>query len=425
MSSCVWYISKYVVTPAPGEPAGRSFGLMREIAKLGYDCVVVTSDSMGMFNAPEAHRPYEFENIQGMRFCRLRTLKYSGSKSIRRIMSWVDFEWRLLRLPTETLPRPDVIVASSLSLLTVLNGMRLSRQYRCRLVFEVRDIWPLTITAEGGFSRRNPLVLGLGVVEKLGYRQADAIVGTMPNLSEHVHNVTGETLPTYCVPMGVDTKAVESSEPLPADYAATYLPLDKFVVAYAGSIGISNALDVLFDCAQAMEDETDVHFVVVGDGDLRQTYINRYGSLSNLTFAPRVPKSMVHGFLTRCDLLYLSVHDSPVWDYGLSLNKMVDYMLAAKPIVASYSGYHSMINEAGCGTFVPAGDVERLRDEIGRYFRMPAAQRNEIGARGRNWLLDQRDYGVLARDYAQILFPESTDKCEAEPLPDFDASGSA
>ncbi len=127
--------------------------------------------------------------------------------------------------------------------------------------------------------------------------------------------------------------------------------------------------------------------------------------MTNLTFAPRVPKSQVHDFLTHCDLLYLSVHDSEVWDYGLSLNKLIDYMLAAKPIVASYSGYPSMINEAECGTFVPAADAVALRDEIRRFAEMPSDERTTMGERGRTWLLAQRTYRALAENYLTVLVP--------------------
>lgn len=378
---------------------------MREFARRGYRAVVVTSDSMGKFNAPIVEGQYVMEERDGVTICRIRTLKYSDSKSLRRILSWLDFERRLLRLPKHSLPAPDAVVVSSLSLLTVLNGFLLRRRYRCRLVFEVRDIWPLTIVEEGGFSRWNPLVLFLGAVERAGYRRADAIVGTMPNLGAHVENVTGRALPTHCIPMGIDTSASQSSQPLPADYVATYVPTDRFIVAYAGSIGISNAMDVLFQCAESLRNDERVHFVVLGDGELRESYIERYGALQNLTFAPRVPKSQVHDFLTRCDLLYLSVHTSKVWEYGLSLNKLIDYMRAAKPIVASYSGYQSMINEADCGTFVPAGDVAALRNEVIRYAGMSPGERTAIGERGREWLLERRDFRVLADDYQEILLP--------------------
>lgn len=393
--------------PVDGEPVDRSFGIMREVAALGYDTVIVTSDSLGLKNAAAVNEPYLVEKTHGLRLCRIRTSQYKASKSMRRIWSWVEFEWRLLRLPKDILPEPDVIVTSSLSLLTVLNGLRLRRRYKSRFVFEVRDIWPLTLTEEGGYSPRNPFVLGLGVIEKLGYRRADAIVGTMPNLGEHVEKVMGRQRPTYCVPMGVDNRAVDSHGSLPDDYIDKYIPSGKFVIAYAGSIGISNALDPLMECAASMQDQSDIHFVVLGDGDLREKYESEYGSLPNITFAPRVAKSQVHDFLTRCDLLYLSVHDSAVWRYGLSLNKLIDYMLAAKPIVASYTGFPSMINEADCGSFVPSGDVPALRDEIQRYKAMSPSDREAVGMRGRQWLLENRDYRVLAQDYVRILLPDS------------------
>ncbi len=158
-----------------------------------------------------------------------------------------------------------------------------------------------------------------------------------------------------------------------------------------------------------MKDDEATHFVVLGDGGLRETYLSRYGSLPNLTFAPRIAKSMVQDFLTRCDLLYVSVQDSAVWAYGQSLNKLIDYMLAAKPIVASYSGYPSMISEAECGTFVPVRDIAALEKEISRYREMDPATRESIGMRGRRWLLENRGYEVLARDYLEILFPRSID----------------
>lgn len=407
MSSCIWYISKYLVTPRAGDPAGRGYGLMREFARLGYQSVIITSDSMGRLDAPVAAQAYVIEEREGITLCRVRTLKYTESKSTRRILSWLDFERRLLRLKAEILPPPDVIVVSSLSLLTVLNGLRLRRRYRCRLAFEVRDIWPLTMVEEGGYSPRNPFVLLLGAIERLGYQRADAIVGTMPNLGEHVENVTGRPLPTATIPMGVDVEAIQSPETLPPDYVEAHIPTGKFLVAYAGSIGISNAMEVFFECVESMQQEQDIHFVVLGDGQLRQSYVDRYGSLPNLTFAPRVPKSNVHDFLTRCDLLYFSVYNGTLWHYGLSLNKVIDYMLAGKPIVASYSGYPSMINEADCGTFVPAGDAAALRHELRRYAAMPLQEREAIGGRGRSWLLANRDYAALARDYLKVLLPDN------------------
>jgi glycosyltransferase involved in cell wall biosynthesis len=80
-------------------------------------------------------------------------------------------------------------------------------------------------------------------------------------------------------------------------------------------------------------------------------------------------------------------------------------MLAGKPVVASYSGFPSMINEAECGSFVPAGDVIALRDEILRYEALSEAERKKVGARGRTWILEHRNFATLANDYLAVMFP--------------------
>jgi glycosyltransferase involved in cell wall biosynthesis len=376
---------------------------MRELARMGHQSIIITSTSNRLANVPAVTESYLLQRVDGVQVWWVKTLNYQAAKSIWRILSWFHFEWRLLRMPKAKLPRPDAIVVSSLSLLTVLNGFFMRWRYGARLVFEIRDIWPLTITEEGGFSTYNPLVLGLAYIERLGYLYSDALVGTMPNLGEHVSQVLGEPKPTYCIPMGVDEDSLKTVDDLPSDFVSKYIPLGKFVIAHVGSIGITNALDTMLECARAMDDESSIHFLVVGDGDLRVYYQQKYASLKNLTFVPPVPKSMVPAILSHCDLLYLSTHPSRVWKFGQSLNKLVDYMLAGKPIVASYTGFQSMINEANCGSFVPAGNVELLCLEFKRYARMPPSVRDEVGGRGRKWLLDNRLYPKLAGDYLKIL----------------------
>lgn len=403
MSTCIWYVSKYVSPPGSGTAGERGYLLMKELARLGHKVVIVTSDSNQLAAPPQLEGAYLLQDVDGIQLWWVRTMKYTVAKSMRRILSWLHFEWRLLWLPKKRLPRPDVVVVSSLSLLTILNGLLWKARYKCRLVFEIRDIWPLTITEVGGFKPSNPFVWGLGVVERLGYKYADAIVGTMPNLGKHVLNVLGYPRPTHCIPMGIDADLYAAPAALPDGYEEMNFPNGKFIVAHVGSIGITNALDTFLECAQAMSASPHIHFLVVGDGDLRETYRRQYAHLTNLTFAPRVAKTMVQTVLSQCDLLYFSVYVSKVWQYGQSLNKVIDYMMAGKPVVASYMGFPSMINEADCGSYVPAGDVTALQKEVERYAQMTEEERVVMGARGKNWLLANRQYPKLAADYLAIM----------------------
>lgn len=402
----VWYISKYFAPSTPVTPGGRGWFLMEELAKKGYVPVVITSDSNNLIEAPELIQSVTLVEQRGVNLVWLKTLKYGVAKSFYRILSWFHFEWNLLRLKKSSLPKPDVVVVSSLSLLTVLNGLLLKRKYKCRLVFEVRDIWPLTITEEGGVSDKNPLVMFLAWVEKLGYSKADAIIGTMPNLVEHVKSVSNSKAPVYCVPMGVAAEQVQNTQSLDDGYISRYLSSSAMKVVHAGTIGITNALEVFFAAAEQLQTDPSIQFILVGDGALKQYYIEKYGHLSNLVFAPKVNKYQVQSVLELCDVVYFSMFPSKVWEYGQSLNKIVDYMLSGKPVVASYSGYPSMIDEAACGTFVPAGDSVALAAELKKLAIMPIDERNAMGQKGRHWLLENRSYSKLANDFAKIVFKD-------------------
>ncbi len=104
-----------------------------------------------------------------------------------------------------------------------------------------------------------------------------------------------------------------------------------------------------------------------------------------------------------CDILYLSTKQSKVWDFGQSMNKVVEYMLASKPIVASYSGYPSMINEADCGAFVKSNDCNELKSVFLKYANMSREEKNSVGLRGRNWIYKNRSYQTLAAGYFNRL----------------------
>ncbi len=399
----IWYISKYVAPSYAAKVSARGFLILAALVKAGHRCTLITSDSNHLISAPSFKGKQMVELVDGVEVHWLKTLKYKSARSFGRMLSWLDFEWQLFFTPKKNMDIPDVVVVSSLSLLTILNGLLLRRKYKCKLIFEVRDIWPMVLVASGSISPRNPLVIFLSFLERLGYVKADKIVGTMPNLALHIEKVTGKKIEAACIPQGVDEGLLDESMPLSEDYVNKYLPKNKFVVCHAGSIGADNALETFFACARAMQDREDIHFLMVGDGYLREQFQNENSDLKNLTFAPRVEKKQVQSVLEHVDVVYFAVNTSPLWAYGQSLNKVIDYMLSGKPVLASYTGYPSMVNEADCGLFVPAEDVVALSAAIDRFSKMPKEELNEMGRRGREWILTNRRFGNLASQYLDVI----------------------
>jgi glycosyltransferase involved in cell wall biosynthesis len=398
----IWCISKYASVPNYGT-APRLFYLAKGFVNLGHKAILLTSDANHFAKYPDTDRTYNHDEIEGVSVCWIRTKKYSKTASISRILSWLDFERRLFLFDAKTLPKPQVVIVSSLSIFTVLFGIYLKRKFSARLVFEVRDIWPLTMTEEGGFSRWHPLVLLIGLIEKLGYNHADLIVGTMPKLDMHVRNILGYDRPFLCSPLGFNPGNYQKTTATESNPFSAAFPEGKTIIGYAGSMGITNALEPFIGAIKLLRSNPEIHFMLVGGGDLRPRFEAELAGSSNVTFLPKIPQEEVKYFLEKCNILYLSTKNSRVWEYGQSMNKIVQYMLSGKPILASYSGFPSMINEAGCGRFIPISSPEALRDAILELIALGQDELEKMGEGGRKWVWEHRKYPILAKGYIDRL----------------------
>jgi glycosyltransferase involved in cell wall biosynthesis len=180
-------------------------------------------------------------------------------------------------------------------------------------------------------------------------------------------------------------------------------PTADFVITHAGSIGIDNALDTLLDAARLLKDDGRIAFFIIGKGDLVEEYKVRCADLPRVVFADPVSSREVQPILKRSSAVYFAAHPTVVLDYGQSLNKLIDYMFSGRPVLGSYSGFPSMVDEAGCGEFVPAGDAQALVRALINWAGRPRAEMNAMGARGRAWVLANRSYERLADDYLVLL----------------------
>jgi glycosyltransferase involved in cell wall biosynthesis len=149
--------------------------------------------------------------------------------------------------------------------------------------------------------------------------------------------------------------------------------------------------------------ESKFRLVIIGDGSKKMELQRQYSHLNNTFFYPRVPRAVLQEVLRRSDVLYAGFHDVSVFRYGQSLNKLVEYMASEKPIVISYSGFPSMINEAKCGFIVPATDVISLEEKIERIMQMSRVDRESLGKNGAFWLKRNRTYENLAQEYLELL----------------------
>ena len=390
----VWYICKYVSLPGHGYVGMRGFYLMEELSKLKCNIDLITSSSSSFLSKEITS---EVVNISPtFSFHQLAGHRYKNAGSFPRLLSWLEFEVKVFFFGKRKLRRPDVVIVSSLSILSIINGFIWSKVYGAKLVFEIRDIWPLTLTEEGGFSRLNPFIAALSFLERWGYKISDLIVGTMPNLKAHVSNVCkNETSNVICIPVGIPDDV--SNPFFSAGVVRHQLRKNKFVIGYVGTVGTTNALDTLFSALERIDlAKQNIECHVVGGGPLLEYYLEKYSHIANLSFFGHVEKENVAEIISSFDVVYFSTFRSEVWDYGQSLNKIIDYMLAGKPILGSYSGYPSMVNEANCGWFVRAEDPTALSNKILSLSVYDKEALASIGRKGASWIQSNRKYSSLA-----------------------------
>ena len=402
MATTVWFISKYA--SPPGSLGGqRGISLAQNFVALGHQAVVISSHSnakavIGPDHWKSFGRGFDVANFFGVTMLLHRTVRYRKTVSLARVISWLHFEWGLLRLPTDSLPLPTHIIVSSLSLLSILNGYRLAKKTGAHLIFEIRDIWPLTLEAELGLRPSNIFIRILRKIERFGYEKSAVVVGTMPNLVEHVHEVCSAAVRVEMVGLGIDADL----EKLASVYSPPP-PSESLIVGYAGSIGLTNSLEIFLETARNIGPSNGIEFELWGGGDLLEKFEQQYASEAHIRFHGLLSREALHVEVTKGHVFFLATNGSPRWRAGQSLNKLVEYMALGRPVIAAYSGYPSMIDEAECGVFVPFADGNALEAALLRFRDLPRADLEEMGMRGRDWIRAHRSYRTLAEDYLAIL----------------------
>jgi len=407
----LWILNHYAVTPdLPG--GTRHFDLGRELVQQGWR-VVLFASSFQHHDHREAKlsrgERWRLEEVEGVSIVWIRTTPYVRN-DWRRVLNMVSFAvraWRIGRSLPRREPRvrrPDVVIGSSVHLLTVLAAWRLARRHKAQFIMEVRDLWPETLIEMGEVKRHSLVTRLLRVLERFLYLRADRIITLLPRAHEYIESRGIPSRKVVWIPNGVD---VTRFEPVPVRHATG----DPFTVMYLGAHGQANALGVVLESAKLVQDQAKerVRFVLVGDGPEKPRLMKEAGrlSLSNVEFRNAVPKTDVPKTLAEADATVLVLNDLPLYRYGISLNKLFDYLAAARPIILAGNPANNPVAEARCGLSVPPGDPRALAEAVIELLGTPSSERDEMGKRGRAYVEAHHALPILARRLAQCLEQET------------------
>jgi len=405
----ILYISQYF-PPEIAAPAVRVSELSRHWAAAGHDVTVLT----GFPNHPTGvvHPNYRSklrhfvfrERMEGVKVVRTWLWPRPNRKAIGRILSFVSFSVSAA-ISGLFLSCPDAVIATSPQLLVGLTGWWLARAKRVPFVFEVRDLWPESLSAVGMGNDQSMLHGVLAKVAGFLYRQSDKIVVVTPAFKDHL-------IKKWKVPaekIAVVTNGVET-ELFSPDKASTSLRQElgvegKFIACYIGTMGMAHGLETLLEAASELKTTVpQVFFLLVGDGAEKEHIVARAHSLglSNLRIVDSQPREKIPSYICASDVCLVLLKRTPVFETVIP-TKMLEFMSCARPVILGVEGQaRKIIEEAKAGVCIQPENAKELTQAIMR-LNADAALRKSIGSHGRQFILKQFSRGQTAATYLNIL----------------------
>ena len=398
MNRKIWILNHYAVLPS--EYGGtRHYDFSVELVKRGYD-VTIFAASYNHFNKTDRigkeRETQKFECIDGVKFVWLKTFpKYRGN-GLKRLINMFSYLIAMLKVYPEY-EKPDVVIGSSVHLFACVAAYFISKRTGSRFLCEIRDLWPQTLIDMGTISKNHPLAVFFRIIEKFVYKRAEKIIVLLPNSYDYLKQCHIQESKLVYIPNGVnieffDKLLEDSSLKLPEDIENDLNV--GFSCIYTGSIGLANCMDTVIKAAEILnENEYNIKFIIVGEGAEKARLMDycRKENVDNVTFYPSVSKRIIPKILDLSDIALIASKNIELYKYGVSFNKLFDYLCARKPVVFACRTSNDIIKAADAGISIEPENPMLMAEAIIELYEMDEENRKAMGNRGRRYIEDNHD----------------------------------
>lgn len=370
----VWIINHYAIPPSYGGLV-RHYYFSKYLTEKGHTVKIFTSSKIhnSDVNMISDNSLYLEKNMDGVEYTFVRNSDYKGN-GFDRIVNMLQFPLRIWRV-CKKFEKPDVIYTSSPDLFTALSAVLLARHLKVKKVVEVRDLWPESIVAYTGKSKKNPVMRVLYMLEKWLYKKADELIFTMEGAYDYIVEQGWEkSVPkkkVHHVCNGVDLEEFHMNLEKYQVQDEDLEDSQTYKIIYMGSLRKANdQIYRVFDVASAMAKDDkykNVRIFVYGKGDLFPELQERSKTLPNVMLKGFVEKKYVPYILSKCNLNILNLKGNGVLKYGGSQNKLFEYLASGNPVISGEISPYSTVNKYGCGIsreFETTEEILKAIDEL-------------------------------------------------------------
>jgi colanic acid biosynthesis glycosyl transferase WcaI len=389
------------------EPVPKPAELAHALTERGHTVSVLT----GFPNYPSGRTydgfrvsPWKREQIEGINVTRTFEFPYHGKNVVGRILNYFSF---MLTAPIGSLLTPafDAIYVWHPPLTIGVSAWLIARMRRVPFVYDVQDIWPETAVVSGVL-KHGWLVDLMYKLERFVYRKADHLLVVTEGARNNLMAKGIAPSKLSVMPHWVEESLFQQPRDASVRSALRrkYGWDDRFVVLFAGNIGMMQGLDTVLRAADRLRSMPRVLIVFVGDGTDKARLIQERDRMGlDIQFIDRQPADQIPGFMAGADALLVHLKRSEL-SQDIIPTKTLAYLAAAKPIIMAMEGASAdLVSEAAAGVTVPPEDHESLAEAIESLTRTSEAELAMMGERGRQYLLNNMSKQQVISRYEEIL----------------------
>jgi len=397
----IWWFSQYASTP------DQQFTTQHDFARR----LVEKGHRVTFFAAGFSH--YKFKEIRlkegeswraeehdGVRFIWIRTPQYKKN-DWKRAFNMCVFAWKAYWTARKLHETPDVMIGTTFQPLASLAAYGVSVSKQRPFIFEVKDLWPLTMIEFGRMSAKSLIARGLSRLERFLALRAVRIMTVLPGAAEYFGQFGIPKEKVVWIPNGLELSRYASLKP----YSGEISRLCTLV--YAGGHVEAFALETVLLAAQIEQQNGNrARFVFVGGGQEKPNLVQLALDLKlqNVEFRDAVPKKELYRVMEEADAFILSMQDLPgLYRYGVSFNKLCDYVAAGRPVLFAGNPSNNVVKEFQCGIVVPPQDPAAFAAAIRKFEEMTPEQRAEMGRNGIRCAKERFDIAALAGRLESML----------------------
>ena len=386
---------------SPDDAGGtRHYELARRFVDGGHAFSIVASD-LSYLSGKKCSADEKVQDFDGVKVQRAWTYSALHRSFMWRIVSFLSFMvssvWAALKVKNV-----DLVIGTSPPIFQAVSAWVISVVKWRPFLLEIRDLWPEFAVDMGVL--KNPVLIWLARrLERFLYARANHLLVNSPAYRDYLIGLGIPAAKISFIANGVDPDMFHV-KPSAGGLRDEFQLQNKYLVTYAGAMGMANNLEVVLEAATMLSDVPDVHFLMVGDGKDRPKLeeLAQEMNVKNVTFTGSRPKSQMPEILAESDVCLAVLRDIPMFRTTYP-NKVFDYMAASRPVVLAIDGVIRQVIEAADGGIpVPPGNPQAMANAVRTLFsNRPRSE--QMGRSARDYVIKFFDRNKQALQFGELV----------------------